>query len=305
MKRIYDFSSFLRLYEADTQEGEGKISDFQNLIQMTLANILDCYNKQTVITKNPYDPKIMGDYDSIASTPGVDSLKKILGNVKTAAADDAKDTADSLTKAGESFLEVLSKIYEIMPNYKGNIDKIVSDYLKKAKENLIKSAKESQAKEIQIKESTSGKYRFVFEDNLDFLKGKKRKIKDISKQITLVNSVLRDLGEIDFLKGEAAKYKAELDKISGEVGEKFGMKNTDIKEEDIEKISSKMSEITSNLSNRQKEIVSQNETTRGVTPLFIEAIQVFNAAINKYFSYLKKSSEEVKPSTGKKSYGKE
>ena len=110
MKRIYDFSSFLRLYEADTQEGEGKISDFQNLIQMTLANILDCYNKQTVITKNPYDPKIMGDYDSIASTPGVDSLKKILGNVKTAAADDAKDTADSLTKAGESFLEVLSKI---------------------------------------------------------------------------------------------------------------------------------------------------------------------------------------------------
>ena len=109
MNRIHNFSSFSRLYEAE--EGEKKISDFQNLIQMSVANILNCYKKQTLMSKeNPY-VKLLPDYDSIIAAPGVDSFKKILDAVKSSAADDAKDTAEAWSKAGSSFIGVLSNIY--------------------------------------------------------------------------------------------------------------------------------------------------------------------------------------------------
>ena len=127
MNRIHNFSSFSRLYEAE--EGEKKISDFQNLIQMSVANILSCYKNQTLITKEKW-LKLIPDYDSIIAAPGVDSFKKILDAVKSSAADDAKDTAEAWSKAGSSFIGVLSKIYDLMPNNKDAINKIISDYVK-------------------------------------------------------------------------------------------------------------------------------------------------------------------------------
>lgn len=303
MKRIYDFSSFSRIYEAE--EGEKKISDFQNLIQMTVANILDCYKRQTSMTKEPYDSKIMGDYDSIISKPGVDSFKKILDKVKSSAASDAKDASESWSKAGGSFLGVLSKIYELMPNNKDAVDKIISDFVKdKTKPNLATASKENETKaavqkaEDKAKEKEKDNNSLQFEageelnEDLDFLKGKKGKLKDISKQITVVDSTLKDLETIDFLKDEAAKQRGELDKISSEVVKMFGMKNRDIEEDKIEEFATKMSEIVSKLADKQKELASQNETTKEAALLFAKATQDFAAATEKDSEYRAKKATE-------------
>ncbi len=193
MKRIYDFSSFSSLYEA---EGEKKISDFQNLIQMSVANILSCYKNQTLITKEKW-LKLIPDYDSVIADPGVDSFKKILDGVKSSAADDAKDTGEAWAKAGNSFIAVLSKIYELMPNNKDAINRIISDYIKNtSKPNLKSSTEDNPAKEAADKAEKEAQEKAKADNNseqfesgeelyesLDFLKGKKGRLSDISKQI--------------------------------------------------------------------------------------------------------------------------
>lgn len=312
MKRIYDFSSFSRLYE---EEESGKVSDFQNLIQMTLANILDCYKRQTSMTKNPYDAKIMGDYDAVAAAPGVDSFKKILDNVKSSAADDAKKAGEAWRKAADAFLGVLSKVYELMPNNKEAIDKIVSEYVKKGKESLASASKENETKSAlqkalsdqKEKKNESEEYLYgesIFEGDLDFLKGKKGKLKDLSKQITIVDATLKDLEAIDFLKDEVAKQRAELDKISSQVVKMFGMKNREIEEEDIEKLATQMSEIITKLADKQKELASQNETTKEAALLFAKATQEFSNASKEDAEYRAKKATE-KAEEEKKKEGEE
>jgi hypothetical protein len=310
MNRIHNFSSFSKLYEAE--EGEKKISDFQNLIQMSVANILNCYKKQTLMSKeNPY-VKMLPDYDSIIAAPGVDSFKKILDVVKSSAADDAKDTAEAWSKAGSSFLGVLSKIYELMPNNKDAINKIISDYVKdKTKPNVVSASKDNEAKaaiekaEKEAAEEAKDESE-QFEDGekiyevLDFLKGKKGKLKDISKQITSAESTLRDFKAIDFLKDEADKQSAELKKIEDEIGKMAFMKNRDIDEEKIEEYTKKVSEILKELEDKQKELASQNETTKEAALLFTKATEDLSSAQQKDSEYLTKKATEKSAEEGKK-----
>jgi hypothetical protein len=310
MNRIHNFSSFSKLYEAE--EGEKKISDFQNLIQMSVANILNCYKKQTLMSKeNPY-VKMLPDYDSIIAAPGVDSFKKILDVVKSSAADDAKDTAEAWSKAGSSFLGVLSKIYELMPNNKDAINKIISDYVKdKTKPNVVSASKDNEAKaaiekaEKEAAEEAKDESE-QFEDGekiyevLDFLKGKKGKLKDISKQITSAESTLRDFKAIDFLKDEADKQSAELKKIENEIGKMAFMKNRDIDEEKIEEYTKKVSEILKELEDKQKELASQNETTKEAALLFTKATEDLSRAQQKDSEYLTKKATEKSTEEGKK-----
>ena len=310
MNRIHNFSSFSRLYEAE--EGEKKISDFQNLIQMSVANILNCYKKQTLMSKeNPY-VKLLPDYDSIIAAPGVDSFKKILDAVKSSAADDAKDTAEAWSKAGSSFIGVLSKIYELMPNNKDAINKIISDYVKdKTKPNVIGASKDNEAKaaiekaeEEAAEEAKDESEQFESGEKiyevLDFLKGKKGKLKGISQQISSAESTLRDFKAIDFLKDEADKQSADLEKIQNEIGKMALMKNRDIDEEKIEEYTKKVSEILLKLEDKQKELASQNETTKEAALLFTKATEDLSSAQQKDTEYSIKKATEKSAEEGKK-----
>jgi hypothetical protein len=303
MKRIYDFSSFSSLYEA---EGEKKISDFQNLIQMSVANILSCYKNQTLITKEKW-LKLIPDYDSVIADPGVDSFKKILDGVKSSAADDAKDTGEAWAKAGNSFIAVLSKIYELMPNNKDAINRIISDYIKNtSKPNLKSATEDNPAKEAADKAEKEAQEKAKADNNseqfesgeelyesLDFLKGKKGRLSDISKQINGSATTLADLKAIDFLKDEAEKQEKRLGEISKEIGVMFGRKNRDIKEEDIVKYEKEVPEIISKLEDKQKELASQNETAKEAALLFTKATEDLTAATEKNSEYVaKKATEE-------------
>jgi hypothetical protein len=261
--------------------------------------------------ENPY-VKMLPDYDSIIAAPGVDSFKKILDVVKSSAADDAKDTAEAWSKAGSSFLGVLSKIYELMPNNKDAINKIISDYVKdKTKPNVVSASKDNEAKaaiekaEKEAAEEAKDESE-QFEDGekiyevLDFLKGKKGKLKDISKQITSAESTLRDFKAIDFLKDEADKQSAELKKIEDEIGKMAFMKNRDIDEEKIEEYTKKVSEILKELEDKQKELASQNETTKEAALLFTKATEDLSRAQQKDSEYLTKKATEKSTEEGKK-----
>jgi hypothetical protein len=257
----------------------------------------------------------MSDYDSIISAPGADSFKKILDVVGSAAIDDAKDISAGLSKAGNSFIGVLSKIYELMPNSKDGINKIISDYVKDvAKPNLSSAAGDNKSKEAVEKaekeaqekaEKDNNSEQFesgekLYEATLDFLKGKKGKLKDISQQITGSNATLRDLEAIDFLKDEAAKQRARLKEIDSEIGRMMFRKNRDIEDEEISKYAQEVSDIVSKLENKQKELASQNETTKEAALLFTKATREQDAASEKYNAYIVKKANEKSDEEGKK-----
>lgn len=307
MKRIYDFYSFSKLYEDEGGE-EKKVLDFQSLVQMTLSNILECYKKQTSLTKDPYDfPKQSADYDSVVAAPGVESLKKILDKIKSLAADDAKDTADSWTKAGNSFLGVLSKIYELLPNSKDDINKIISEYITQSKESLVGVSKDNPAtsqllkladanKEGDKKLNASIEYFYdgiVLEGALDFLRGKKAILRDISSAGNQSGAGLdADVEQNKDLKDFAAGQKAEIEKIQAEIGKLSGLKNREIKDEDVQKLRDRLAEIDKKTIDKKNELANKSETTKDASPLFVKATEDLKAASKKDLEYRKKKDDE-------------
>ena len=135
MKRIYDFSSFSKIYEAE----ENKEKPYLGLLKQILSYINTSYMSQLKLTEDPYDAKIITDLDSVAKAPGVDSYKKILANVKAAVDKDsaeAKVAGESWTAAGEKFIAALGKIIEKLPNNKEEIEKSITDFINVQKQNL-------------------------------------------------------------------------------------------------------------------------------------------------------------------------
>ena len=145
MKRIYDFSSFSKIYEAE--EAKGK--PYLGLLKQILSYINTSYMSQLKLTGDPYDAKIIGDLDSVAKAPGVDSYKKILANVKSAVdgeSPEAKSAGEAWSTAGEKFVSALAKIIEKLPDNKEEIGKSITDFVNLQKQNLQKSSQENDLK---------------------------------------------------------------------------------------------------------------------------------------------------------------
>ena len=127
MKRIYDFSSFSKIYEAE----ETKQKPYLGLLKQILSYINTAYMSQLKLTEEPYDAKIIADLDSVAKAPGVDSYKKIIANIKSAVDKDsaeAKSAGEAWSSAGDKFIATLGKMIEKLPNNKGEIGKSITDF---------------------------------------------------------------------------------------------------------------------------------------------------------------------------------
>ena len=148
MNRIHNFSSFTSLYEAE----EVKEKPYLTLLKQILSYINTSYMSQLKLTEDPYDAKIIGDLDSVASAPGPDSYKKILANVKSAV--DASDPAakaagEAWSAAGEKFVSALGKMIEKLKDNKESLDaanKSIADFIATQKQNLQKASQDNDLK---------------------------------------------------------------------------------------------------------------------------------------------------------------
>jgi hypothetical protein len=195
-----------------------------------------------------------------------------------------------------SFLSVLTKIQEMMPNNKEAINKLVQDYVTQAKDNLLAASKENVSKSAAVNaEKQNESEEFIFEG---FLEGKKKKLKQISQQITAADSTLKDLESIKLIAGDIPPLKSELDKISSEVAKMFGMKNKEISDESIENYSTQISELVTKLTNKQNELAKENDVTKEAAVLFSQALTKFAEAAKSESDYraseAKKQEDETK-----------
>jgi hypothetical protein len=295
MKRIYDFSSFNKIYEA---EGE-KEKPYLSLLKQILSYINTAYMSQLKLTGDPYDAKIVSDLDSVAKTPGIDSYKKILSNVKSAVDGDsaeAKLAGEAWSAAGEKFILALGKIIEKLPNNKEEIEKSITDFVNTQKQNLQSSSKENNLKkeidQVLSKKNEGIEYLAEERINEGIFTGKKGRIKDISKVITVVSSILKDMSSISGMEGDVKKYQDELNQLSAEVGKMVDMKRKDIDGDRLKEIESRISEIPNLLTKKSEEIAKEDQTNKEAAALFINALQSLDDATEKDKKFVEKAKIE-------------
>jgi hypothetical protein len=250
------------------------------------------------LTGDPYDAKIIGDLDSVAKAPGVDSYKKILANVKSAVDKDsseAKSAGEAWSSAGEKFVSALAKIIEKLPDNKEEIEKSITDFVNVQKQNLQKSSQENDLKkEVESAQKKNESFSPISEYaiNEGIFSGKKGKIKDIAKEITVVNSILKDMSAISGMADEVKKYQDEVTKISAEVGKMVDMKRNEIDGDRLEELAARISEIPTLLTKKSEELAKEDETNKEAAALFVDALKSLEDATEKDKSFVEKAKAE-------------
>ena len=300
MNRIHNFSSFSSLHEAE----EVKEKPYLTLLKQILSYINTSYMSQLKLTEDPYDAKIIKDLDSVASAPGPDSYKKILANVKSAvnASDPAaKAAGEAWSAAGEKFVSALAKMLEKLKDNKESLDsanKSIADFIATQKQNLQKASQDNDLKkdvDSAEKKNESLSYPDLNEGVLkDLLKGKKGMIKDISKEVTVVSSILRDMAAIPGMEEEVKKYQDEVTKISADMGSLLDKKNSEIDKEELKKAADRLAEIPTLLAKKSEEIAKEDTANKEAAAIFVDALKSLDAAKTADQAYVEKSEAATK-----------
>ncbi len=296
MKRIYDFSSFSSLYEAE----ETKERPYLTLLKQILSYINTSYMSQTKLTEDPYDAKkIIPDLDSVAKAPGPDSYKKILANVKSAvdAADPAaKAAGEAWSNAGEKFVGALAKMLDKLKDNKESLDaanKSITDFVNTQKQNLQKASQDNDLKrDVEAAEKNEG---LDYSDlNEKVFTGKKGIIKDISREVTIVTSILRGMAAIPGMEAEAKKYLDEVNKISADLGDLVDKKNKEIDKESLKKAADRLAEIPTLLAKKSEEIAKEDDANKEAAAAFVDALKSLEAAKSADQAYVEKMESSAK-----------
>ena len=287
MKRIYDFSSFSKIYEA---EEEKKDKPYVSLLKQILAYLNTCYMSQIKLTEDPYDSKIMGDLDLIAKTPGVDSYKKILANVKAAVdkeSPEAKESSEAWSASGEKFISALAKIYEKLPDSKEEINKQVTDFINLQKENLKKASEQNK---LKPEEKKNEGYSYEFDSLYEgILSTKKGLFKKLSKEVTISLALLKNSASIPGMEDEV---KAQQAKIDGIISKLAAKKVEDMKKDELEKDLEVLASIPVSIAKKSEELAKEDTANKEAAAAFIEAVQSLESAKEKDKAFAEKMESD-------------
>lgn len=291
MKKIYDFSSFSKIYEAD----EKKEKPYESLLKQILSYLNTCYMSQLKLTAEPYDSKIMGDLDTVAKTPDVDSYKKILDNVKGAVDTEsleAKAASEAWNDSGAKLLASLGKLIEKLPDAKDGINKTISDFMNLQKQNLSSASKENKLK-AQESEKKNESYSFNFDEiNEGILSTKKGLFNKLSKEVTVNLALLKNSSSVPGMDDEVKKQQAKIDGIISKIS---GKDIKDIEKKDLEGYLGELSTIPTEIAKKSEELAKEDTANKEAAALFIDAIKSIESAAekDKLFSEKIKAEEET------------
>lgn len=288
MKKIYDFSSFSKIYEAD----EKKEKPYESLLKQILSYLNTCYMSQLKLTAEPYDSKIMGDLDTVAKTPGVDSYKKILDNVKGAVdteSPEAKAASEAWNASGAKLLASLGKLIEKLPDAKDGINKMITDFMNLQKQNLSSASKENKLK-AQESEKKNESYSFNFDEiNEGILSTKKGLFNKLSKEVTVNLALLKNSSSVPGMEDEVKKQQAKINDIMSKLS---GKKPEDMEKKDLEGYLVTLSTIPTEISKKSEELAKEDTANKEAAALFVDAIKSIEAATEKDKSFSEKIKAE-------------
>jgi hypothetical protein len=319
MRKVYDFSTFNFIYEAEAAAapkaeaapaaaGAPAATEASKLYDKTLGLIittaLNSYSSELSFPSKPYDQNIDADIASVKAVGATEkpaALVKIMEKVKAASADNtlegAKEAVDAWVAAGTKATEALSKMidqYKDKPEELKHINDFVNArldaYLKgiqdSSKANTLKGALTKLANESNSYEGSD----FIFEG---ILEGKKGMIGDISKQITLVNAKLASLLQTPGMEADVKRLQSEVTKISADMGALLAKKNSEISKDDIKKAAARLAEIPTEADQAAEKMLKQDTTNKEAAAILVQALGLVDEAKDKEVVYLGKKEEAL------------
>jgi hypothetical protein len=312
MRKIYSFSDFSSLYEADAVTPTEASKLYDQTLGLILTTALNAYTSELDFPIASYDANIDADVAAIKSTPVLDkpgALKTIMGKVQKAAADNksegAKEAIDAWVAAGSKAVDALTALinqYKDQPEELKYINDSINLKVDEFLENLIDSSKDNKLKAdvIAAKESYEFEGAEEISEAMDWLKGKKGMIEDVAKQITLVSAKLSNLAETPGMASSVTKLQAEVVKIAAEMGALLDKKNSEINKDDIKKAAARLAEIPTEADKMAEKMLKQDATNKEASSILVQAFGLVQTAKNLEKEYLNKKEEAKQKETAAK-----
>jgi len=312
MRKIYSFSDFSSLYEADAVTPTEASKLYDQTLGLILTTALNAYTSELDFPIASYDANIDADVAAIKSTPVLDkpnALKTIMAKVQKAAADNksegAKEAIDAWVAAGSKAVDALTALinqYKDQPEELKHINDSINSKVDEFLENLIDSSKDNTLKAdvIAAKESYEFEGAEEISEAMDWLKGKKGMIEDVAKQITLVSAKLANLAETPGMASSVTKLQAEVSKIAAEMGALLDKKNSEINKEDIKKAAARLAEIPTEADKMAEKMLKQDATNKEASSILVQAFGLVQIAKNLEKEYLAKKEEAKQKETAAK-----
>jgi hypothetical protein len=312
MRKIYSFSDFSSLYEADAVTPTESSKLYDQTLGLILTTALNAYTSELDFPIKSYDANIDADVAAIKSTPILDkpgALKTIMGKVQKAADDNksegAKEAIDAWVAAGSKAVDALTALinqYKDQPEELKHINDSINSKVDEFLENLIDSSKDNTLKAdiIAAKESYEFEGAEEISEAMDWLKGKKGMIEDVAKQITLVSAKLANLAETPGMSQSVSSLQAEVSKIAAEMGALLDKKNKEINKEDIKKAAARLAEIPTEADKMAEKMLKQDATNKEASSILVQAFGLVQTAKNLEKEYLNKKEEAKQKETAAK-----
>ena len=312
MRKIYSFSDFSSLYEADAVTPTEASKLYDQTLGLILTTALNAYTSELDFPIKSYDANIDADASAIKSTPVLDkpnSLKTIMAKVQKAADDNksegAKEAVDAWVAAGSKAVDALTALinqYKDQPEELKHINDLINSKMDEFLENLVDSSKDNtlKAEVIAAKESYEFEGAEEISEAMDWLKGKKGMIEDVAKQITLVSAKLANLAETPGMAQSVSSLQAEVSKIAAEMGTLLDKKNSEINKEDIKKAAARLAEIPTEADKMAEKMLKQDATNKEASSILVQAFGLVQTAKNLEKAYLNKKEEAKQKETAAK-----
>ena len=312
MRKIYSFSDFSSLYEADAVTPTEASKLYDQTLGLILTTALNAYTSELDFPIAPYDANIDADVAAIKSTPVLakpGALKTIMDKVQKAAADNklegAKEAIDAWVAAGSKTVDALAALinqYKDQPEELKHINDSINSKVDEFLKNLIDSAEANKLKVevIAAKESYGFEGAEEISEAADWLKGKKGMIEDVARQITLVSAKLANLAETPGMAQSVSALQAEVVKIAAEMGALLDKKNIEINKDDIKKAAARLTEIPTEADKMAEKMLKQDATNKEASSILVQAFGLVQKAVDLSKAYLAKKEEAKQQETAGK-----
>jgi hypothetical protein len=311
MRKIYDFSKFSSLYEAETSSGELNVTEteasklYDQTLGLILTTILNSYSSELSFPINSYDPNVDEDIFSVKASPVLnkpESFIEILQKVQKSSVDNklegASEAVDAWVKAGSRATDALTAMinqYKDQPEELKHINDFIDAKLDSFLEEIQIAAEENDLKaEISSANESNSYSGEIFEG---FLQGKKGMIEDVSRQITLVNAKLASLAQTPGMGAEIQKLQNEVTQISAKMGDLLGKSNKDINKEDIKKAAARLAEIPGEADKIAEKMLKEDSINKEASSILVQALALVQVAIENEKKYLQKKEQAIQAET--------
>jgi len=291
MRKIYSFSDFSSLYEADavTPTQENKL--YSDALGQILTYALGAHGSGSEFPIAPYaKEKKEPDYNLVKSSPILnkpEALKKIMANVQKAAEDNtaegAKEAVDAYVAVGVKAADALAALInqykdqpEELESINTSINSEIDDWIKNLNESL------DYSDELDYSDLNEGDVLF---------QGKKGKISDVLSRLADLTLKLKNLAESPGMASAVSSFQSEANGLQASMGALQNKKNREINKADITNADNEITRISTAADKLAEKMLKQDVTNKEAAAILIGAFKLLGIAQNLRGEYLKKKEE--------------